>query len=117
MTRTKFVFSYTETRDFEETVEVIMEVPERSIDQMCEFFQRFLTATGYIFENDERIEAVHKAQYPAAGGDVLTFNDDGSPYCYDFGDDFNFAAGPVHLYGAAGNDTIYFGGAKSVTSF
>jgi hypothetical protein len=112
MTRTKFVFSYTETRDFEEPVEVTMEVPERSVDEMCEFFQRFLTAAGYLFENDERIRCVptetRKSPYPSSAADILTFNDDGSPFVYDFGDDhFNFAAGPVHLYGAAGKDTIF----------
>jgi hypothetical protein len=78
MTHTKFVFSYTETRDFEESVEVIMEVPERSIDEMCEFFQRFLTATGYLFEEGEHIYLTKKEKEEAkphfkVEGDTLIF--------------------------------------------
>ena len=90
MTRTKIVFSYTETRDFEEALEVTMEVPERSIDEMCEYFQRFLTAAGYIFEEGEHIRPVNKepeSGYYGCAGDTLTFNDNGSPYVYNFRDD------------------------------
>ena len=87
MTQTKFVFSYTEIRDFEEALEVTMEVPERSIDEMCEYFQRFLVAAGYVFDEGERIKPVKKIEEypPGCGGDVLTFNHDGSYACYDFG--------------------------------
>lgn len=111
MTQTKFVFSYTETRDFEEPLEITMEVPERSIDEMCEYFQRFLTAAGYLFENNEKIRcSADKAEgsgYSGCGGDVLSFNTDGSPFVYDFGDGNNMNCfGGTMLYGATGNDTI-----------
>lgn len=112
MPQTKFVFSYTETRDFEEPLEVTVEVPERSIDEMCEYFQRFLTACGYVFENNEKIRCVtDKAQepgYSGCSGDILTFNSAGSPFVYDFGDGNNMNCfGGTRLYGGAGNDTIY----------
>ena len=89
MTQTKFVFSYTETRDFEEALEVTMEVPERTIEEMCEYFQRFLIATGYIFDEGEHIKLVKKevGHPPGCGSDVITFNTDGSPFAYDFGGD------------------------------
>lgn len=93
MTRTKFVFSYTETRDFEDPLEVTMEVPERSIDEMCEYFQRFLTAAGYLFEDNENIRCVptetKESPYPTSAADLLTFNNDGTPFVYDFGDGNN----------------------------
>jgi hypothetical protein len=107
--KTKIIFSYTETQDFENPLEIVMEVPERSIDEMCEYFQRFLTACGYIFDEGEHIQSVKKKvenYYPGCGGDILTFNDDGSPYCYDFGDNNSPYFGGSMLYGAAGNDTI-----------
>jgi hypothetical protein len=99
MTSNKFVFTYTETHDFEEPVEVTIEVPERSIEEMCEYFQRFLTAAGYLFESDERIRCVptetRKSPYPTSAADILTFNDNGSPFVYDFGDGNNM---PVSFY-------------------
>jgi hypothetical protein len=55
MTRSKFVFTYTETHEFESSVKVIMEVPERSIGEMCEYFQQFLTAAGYILDEGDYI--------------------------------------------------------------
>jgi hypothetical protein len=86
MARTKIVFSYTETYDFQEPLEVTMEVPERTVDEMCEYFQRFLSACGYIFDEGEQIKSVkpEKEHYPVCGGDILTFNDDGTPFVYDF---------------------------------
>jgi hypothetical protein len=110
MTQTKFVFSYTETRDFEEALEVTMEVPERSIDEMCEYFQRFLIATGYLFDEGEHIKPVKKevVHPPGCGGDVITFNTDGTPHVYDFGGDTtlpDFWAGGG-MKGGAGNDFI-----------
>ena len=119
MTQTKFVFSYTETRDFEEPLEITMEVPERSIDEMCEYFQRFLAAAGYLFENNESIRCVADKiklpdedgprEYPGCAGDILTFNDDGSPYVYDFGDGNNM---PVYFHsgvrGGMAEDIIKF---------
>ena len=93
MTQTKFVFSYTETRDFEEPLEITMEVPERSIDEMCEYFQRFLAAAGYLFENNESIRCVADKiklpneddlrGYTGCAGDELTFSN-GKPLIYDF---------------------------------
>jgi hypothetical protein len=78
MSRTKIVFSYTETYDFQEPLEVTMEVPERTVDEMCEYFQRFLAAAGYLFEEGHTIRCVppaeDKADYPDYAGDILTFN-------------------------------------------
>lgn len=72
---------------------VTMEVPERSIDEMCDYFQRFMTAAGYLFENNEKIRCVSteikESRYPTSAGDILTFNDDGTPFVYDFGDGNN----------------------------
>jgi hypothetical protein len=88
--KNQITFSYVESHDFENPLEITMEVPERSIDEMCQYFQRFLTAAGYIFDEGEYIQSVKKkkdeADYPGCGGDILTFNDDGTPFCYDFGD-------------------------------
>ena len=89
MTRTKIVFSYSEICDFSQPTEITMEMPERSIDEMCEYFQRFLTACGYIFDEGEYIRPVKQEKdsyYPGCGGDILTFNQDGTPFCYDFGE-------------------------------
>lgn len=93
MTRTKITFSYEEICDFSQPTVITMEMPERSIDEMCEYFQRFLSAAGYVFENDERIRCVpteaRECPHPAAAGDILSFNVDGSPFVYDFGDGNN----------------------------
>jgi len=99
-----YTFTHTDFND----VEVSMCVPERGIDEMCEYFQRFLSACGYVFDEGENIRPVKdKADYPGCGGDILTFNDNGSPFVYDFGDGNNMNCfGGTKLYGAAGNDTI-----------
>lgn len=86
-------------------------VPERSIDEMCEYFQRFLSACGYLFENNEKIRCVpdkiEEPDYSGCGADIITFNGDGSPFVYDFGDGNNMNCfGGTMLYGATGNDTI-----------
>jgi hypothetical protein len=65
MTRSKFVFTYTETHEFESSVKVIMEVPERSIDEMCEYFQQFLTAAGYILDEGDYICLMKKEKEEA----------------------------------------------------
>jgi hypothetical protein len=104
-----YSFNYVEKQDFGYPTEISMTVPERSIDEMCEYFQRFLAACGYIFEEGEHIQSVKKKDendYPGCGGDILTFNDDGSPYCYDFGDNNSPFFGGTMLYGATGDDTI-----------
>ena len=49
-----FTFTYIDPND----VEVSMCVPERSIDEMCDYFQRFLSACGYIFDEGEHIKPV-----------------------------------------------------------
>lgn len=75
-------FTYIDAND----VEVSMSVPERSIDEMCEYFQRFLVASGYVFDEGEHIKPVkEEAGYSGCAGDILTFNDDGSPFVYNFG--------------------------------
>lgn len=111
MTKTKFVFSYTELRDFDEPLEVTMEVPERGIDEMCEYFQRFLSAAGYFFENNERIRCVpteaRKSPYPVSADDIISFTDWGAPPICDFGDGNNINCfGGTRMHGATGNDTI-----------
>lgn len=110
MTRTKITFSYTETSDFEEPLQVTMDVPERGIDEMCEYFQRFLSAAGYLFENDERIGCVsteaRKSPYPTSADDIISFTDWGAPPVYDFGDSNN-----MNCYGVRGGmaeDVINF---------
>jgi hypothetical protein len=105
----KITFSYIETHDFQEDLEISMEVPERTIDEMCEYFQRFLLAAGYIFEDGHTIRCV-----PPAEDNALEF-----PSAYYFGDTvingsygtdtISFhAAAPVTLYGGGGTDTITF---------
>jgi hypothetical protein len=87
-----YSFNYIEKQDFGYPTEITMVVPERSIDEMCEYFQRFLAACGYIFEEGEYIQSVKKKDendYPGCAGDILTFNEDGSPFCYDFGAEGN----------------------------
>jgi hypothetical protein len=112
-----YTFTYTDPND----VEVSMCVPERSIDEMCEYFQRFLSACGYIFDEGEHIRIVPDK---SKNDDVLTFD----RYCGDFGDDnyifvgsglqggmgedhiqfSSYAAGPVPIPGASGKDIITF---------
>ena len=93
-----YSFNYVEKQDFGYPTEITMVMPERSIDEMCEYFQRFLTACGYIFDEGEHIQPVKRKEesyYPGCGGDILTFNDDGTPFCYDFGE----SAGDVISFG------------------
>ena len=114
MSQTKIVFSYTETYDYQEPLEVTMEVPERTVDEMCEYFQRFLAASGYLFEEGHTIRCVPPADTqgdrPGCGGDILTFNTDGSPFAYDFGssssNDYVFCGSGVK--GGMSSDTISF---------
>lgn len=47
-------FTYTDLND----VEITMNVPERDINEMCEYFQRFLLACGYVLEDTENIKVV-----------------------------------------------------------
>jgi hypothetical protein len=81
MTRTKFVFSYTELSDFSHPTEITMEMPERVIDEMCEYFQRFLTAAGYIFDEGETIRCVPRKintpDYQGRLNDILFNTSDG----------------------------------------
>ena len=37
-----------------------MDVPERSLSEMCEYFQRFLQASGYFFDEGESVGIVRK---------------------------------------------------------
>ena len=78
---------------------VCMSVPERPLDEMCEYLERFLRASGYHFEDGERIGLIKAEKdedyYPGCMGDTLTFNDDGTPFCYDFG---------------SGNNNPFYGG-------
>ena len=85
-----YTFTYTNNGEH-----ITMSVPERPLDEMCEYLERFLRASGYYFEDGERIRWVKpekdESDYPGCMGDTLTFNDDGTPYCYDFG------GGPVPI--------------------
>lgn len=38
---------------------------EPDVDQLLEFFQRFLVASGHIFDEDERLEVVKKEKNPS----------------------------------------------------
>lgn len=101
-------------------VDVTVEVPERGLDEMCEYFERFLVACGYVLDRDQHIRAV--VDKPE---ETLSFNFNN--YCADFGDDniyvgsgvlggmgedhiqfSSYAAGPVPIPGAAGKDIITF---------
>ena len=77
MAKTKIQFQYSEIRSFEEPLTIAMEVPERSIEEMCEYFQRFLSACGYIFEEGEYIGTVRKEtkkpSYPTTPDEILSF--------------------------------------------
>jgi len=65
-------------------VEVFMSVPELSIEEMCEYFQRFLSAAGYVFDEGEHIKPVKdEADYPGCADDILSFNVNGKPLIYD----------------------------------
>lgn len=58
MTQSKITFTYTETLPFQEPLSITMSAPERSLSEMCEYFQRFLFAAGYVFQENERIDVV-----------------------------------------------------------
>lgn len=120
MTRTKITLSYEEICDFSEPTVIRMEVPERAVEEMCEYFQRFLLAAGYVLEDNEHIGIVRKEtkpqdDYPGCGGDSLTFSKGGVPFCYnfetqnteplDFGQDHITFAGS-YVRGAYGEDLI-----------
>jgi hypothetical protein len=94
-----FTFTYTQQPGLASQNKVTMEFSERSSDEMCEYFQRFLTACGYYFEDGEQIQVVKKEK------EIFS----GFPTSYDFGDDqFSFcAAAPV--VGGFGEDIIFFG--------
>lgn len=109
MTQTNFVFSYTEKSDFKAPLEISMTFPERSIDEMCEFFQRFLLSTGYLFENNEAIGIVKRTVVNDTAPDVITFNDNGTPFVYDFGDDYSPYFVGSHVRGGCGDDIISLG--------
>jgi hypothetical protein len=107
-----YSFNYIKKQDFGYPTEISMTVPERSIDEMCEYFQRFLLACGYIFDEGERIQSVKKKgedSYLGCAGDILTFNDNGSAYCYDFGDNSPVFFGSG-LKGGMGEDHFSFAG-------
>jgi len=109
MTQTNFVFSYTEKRDFEAPLEISMTFPERSIDEMCEFFQRFLLSTGYLFENNESIGIVKRNVVSDAAPGLITFNNDSPSFAYDFGDDYSHYFVGSHVRGGCSDDTISLG--------
>jgi hypothetical protein len=56
----KFVLNYIEAPDFGEPTEITMELPIRDTHEMCEYFQRFLLACGYVFDEGEEIQVVQK---------------------------------------------------------
>jgi hypothetical protein len=72
MTQTNIAFVYTEKPDFEHPLEITMEVPIRDLSEMCEYFQRFLIAAGYIFDEGETIRCV-----PRKINDILFNTSDG----------------------------------------
>ena len=98
MTKTNFVFSYAEQREFEAPLELSMEFPERSIDEMCEYFQRFLMSAGMIFEEGERIGVIKPQQKKT--DDIVDFGGYAASYLDDTS--YNFS----NLRGGFGNDII-----------
>jgi hypothetical protein len=92
---------------------VEMRVPDDNMtpDEVLSAFQRFMVAAGYLFDEGETIQYVKKKDendYPGCGGDILTFNDNGSPYCYDFGDNSPVSFVGSGVMGAHGDDIISF---------
>jgi hypothetical protein len=81
MTQTNIAFVYTEKQDFEHPLEITMEVPIRDLSEMCEYFQRFLIAAGYIFDEGETIRCVPRKintpDYQGRLNDILFNTSDG----------------------------------------
>ena len=83
MTQTKISFRYSESNDFQPPFELRMDVPERSLSEMCEYFQRFLQACGYFFDEGESVGIVRKEKeeeekpLPSSQGDII-ITDDGT---------------------------------------
>jgi hypothetical protein len=102
--KTKITFRYTETPDFEPPTEVVMDIPERSIDEMCEYFQRFLLACGYILEEDEQIRLVKREP---EGKPPKVFGNEFLGYVNE--DCEIVAAGPTHIPYSWKDDIIFFG--------
>lgn len=106
-------------------VDVTMEVPERPIDEMCDYFQRFLVASGYVFDEGERIDLVKTSSNSGhqvssvSSGDSLVFKTGQdhfpiNPDAYDpiWGSNIPSwnAGGAVVIPGAHGEDIIDFSG-------
>jgi len=98
MTTCNYVFQYTEVPDFGQPTEFSMDTPIRNIDEMCEYFQRFLMGTGMVFEEGERIGVI-KPQSKKLH-EVMDFGDYNS----------SFLDGPLyggsHVRGGYSNDII-----------
>jgi hypothetical protein len=54
-----YIFSYKNTEASYTTAEVEMRVPEHcNVTEILEFFQRFLVASGFMFNDDDVIKVV-----------------------------------------------------------
>lgn len=98
-----FQFNYTQQAGLTSQSKVSMEFGERSADEMCEYFQRFLTACGYYFDEGEQVQVVKKKEEPASifGNEFLGYVDEN---CNTVG----WPSAPFS-YAAASDDIITFG--------
>jgi len=121
-----YLFSYKNTDASYTTAEVEMRVPEHcNVTEILDFFQRFLVASGFMFNDDEVIKVVNENEPEET---PLTFNkgdvnvtDDGTWRVHD-GDswlNFNSTADPWGLnttyigsgvFGGIGDDHITLAG-------
>lgn len=101
-----YSFNYVEKKDFGYPTEISMSCPERTIDEMCEYFQRFLSACGYVFDEGEHIKPVKNSN------NTLAF-DYGTPQPisaddYFFGGDDHIAFTGSGVRGGMASDIISF---------
>lgn len=98
MTSCNYVFHYTEVPDFGQPTEFYLDTPIRNIDEMCEYFQKFLMGTGMVFEEGERIGVI-KPQ-PKKTNDTIYFDDSYSSILD------GFVYGGSHVRSGYGDDII-----------
>lgn len=129
-----YKFSYENPSNEVIDASVEMVIPDFvTVDEMLGFFERFLVASGYCLDSDERLEFVKKKKEEENSSDTLKFSKgdvwfkDGELFPSVFGergwessytgsgvlgglgeDHFSFAGGPVVIEGSAGKDIITF---------
>jgi hypothetical protein len=91
---------------------VEMRVPDNSmnVDEVLDYFERFLIAAGYHFDKGDHIRFI--SDYTPAEPETISFNYG----AYDFGDNSPVFCGSG-VVGGMGQDTITFQAAQPVTIF